>query len=208
MYMDELSIYEKNLSQMLDNYEKAHTKYINELRMNTTTTLQGGYAPLTPQLKATASAIASLNQEIMFLIEEISSKINKINITSVNADIIDKKKTIINELNNKMRIDGEKINALLNDTIYLDGKNESILLQQKSSLYYLIFNTIIVIILGILFIRIIGSSETGSSETILLLLGVGWLFYTFRDTIMSWFYSITSYLSDTRSSLLANVLPP
>ena len=198
IYMDELSIYEKNLSQLLDNYEKARVKYINDLRIQ-----KGGGAP------ATVSAMASLNQEIMFLMEEISSKINKINNDSANtkyADEIDKKKSIINVLNAKMRVDGAKINALLNDTINLDGKNESIRLQQKTNLYYLTFYTIFIIILGVLFIRIISSSETDLNETVLLLLGLVWLFYTFRDTIIGYIYSIISYLGDTSYSWLARIL--
>ena len=196
--MDELSIYEKNLSQLLDNYEKARVKYINDLRIQ-----KGGGAP------ATVSAMASLNQEIMFLMEEISSKKNKINNDSANtkyADEIDKKKSIINVLNAKMRVDGAKINALLNDTINLDGKNESIRLQQKTNLYYLTFYTIFIIILGVLFIRIISSSETDLNETVLLLLGLVWLFYTFRDTIIGSIYSIISYLGDTSYSWLARIL--
>ena len=200
MYMDELSIYENNLSKLLDNYEKAQTKYINDLRI---TTSQGGAAP------ATASAIAamaSLNQQITFLLEEISSKINKLNQTSDNADLIAKKKSVINDLNSKMRDDGDKINALLNDTVNLDGKNESIRLQTKTTLYYLTFYTITIVIIGILFVRIITNSETSLNETILLILAIALVVYQFRETIMRWFNSMRTYLGDASYSWLARMI--
>ena len=203
MYMDELSIYENNLSKLLDNYEKAQTKYINDLRMTYPQTSRGGAAP------ATASAIAamtSLNQQIIFLLEEISSKINKLNQTSVNADVIAEKKAVINDLNSKMRDDGDKINALLNDTVNLDGKNESIRLQTKTSLYYLTFYTIFIIIIGILFVRIIANSEIGLNETMLLILAIAFVVYQFKETIMSWFDSIRTYLGDASYSWLARII--
>ena len=222
MYMDELNIYENNLSKLLDNYEKAQKKYINDLRLAqggaapaTASAIAGGAAPLTPQTSqggaapATASAIAamaSLNQEITFLLEEISSKINKINQTSANADVIAKKKAVINDLNSKMRDDGDKINALLNDTVNLDGKNESIRLQTKTSLYYLTFYTIIIIIIGILFVRIMANSETSLNETILLVLAIALVVYQFKDRIKDWFDSIRTYLGDGSYSWLARMI--
>ena len=181
--MDELSIYEKNLSQLLDNYEKARTKYINDIRLS-----KGGEAP------ATASAIASLNQEIVFLLEEISHKLNQNQ--SKNAkynDVIAKKRDYLNDLNNKMRADETKINALLNDTISLDGKNQTLRLQTKSSMYYNTINVILIVILVILFARVITSSETNLTETVTLSLGLLWLFYIYRASITAGL----SYIKDS-----------
>ena len=196
--MTELYIYEKNLSQMISEYEKLYANYLNSVRLEK----NGGPPAATALLK-----LSSLNQDIVFLLEEIFHKINNNNSNNKKyKDEKSKKRDDLNVLNDKMRADEAKINALLNNTISLDGKNETLRLKTKSSMYYNTINVILIVILCILFARVITSSETDLTETVVLLLGLIWLFYSYRVYIISWLSYIKDFIGNITYSLLYRLL--
>jgi len=189
--MAELDIYEKNLSKMISDYETIHANYTNSLRLKNSV-----------ESKNLLLKLNSLNQEILFLIEEISHKIDQTNKNAKNNEFIYKKLSDLNALSSKMHLEETKVNALLNETVNLDGKNETLRLQTKSSMYYNTAYLIIIIILGVLFIRMIVSTESDPIENIVLLLGLVWLFYTFRATLIGWFSNLTSSIGNISYSWL------
>ena len=172
----EFTIYEKNLQLLLAEYERVHSNYINSLRAKNIT-----------ESSLLLEKIQSLNQQIQSLSLDMS---NKIHVKGEYTDDIDKKKDELNTLHNKMIVDETKIKNLLNDTIDLDGQNETLRLQHKSSMYYNSFYIIIIILISILIFRIFISTEADPLENILLILAIVLLLYIFWSNIKSALHDI------------------
>ncbi len=193
----EVNVYEKNLQLLIAEYERVHSNYINALRTKNIV-----------ESKVLLEKIKSLNQEIQSLTSEITNKINQMNEENIQErykDEIGKKKDDLNSLNNKMRVDETRINNLLDDTIDLDGHNETLRLQHKSSMYYMSFYIIIFMIILILLVRMFISTEADPLENIALFLGILFLLYYFRDIIISSF-TLPSFIKYDSTSFLYRML--
>jgi len=171
----EVNVYEKNLKELIAKYEDIHANYVASLKNKN----MADANRLLLQLE-------SMNQEIQLLSQEISQKIQRINQENKYGDYkntIQQKSDDLNRVYNKMVEDEKQINDLLHETDDLDGKNESLRLQQKSSLYYIYFAIIIIVIISLLFIKFAMSTEQDPIENILLLLGILLLLYLSWNTI-------------------------
>jgi len=174
----EVRVYEKNLKELLSEYQRLHASYINVLREKNIT-----------ESKRLLLQLESLNQEIQLLAEEISQRIKKINVNkeygTYKSDIV-KKKGDLNTLVNKMSIDETNIKKLLYDTIDLDGKNETLRVQQKSSIYYISFYTLVTMVLIFLSFRMFSTTEADPIENVVLFLAILAVVYLGWMTFSSW----------------------
>ena len=198
----EVSVYEKNLKELLAEYERMHANYVSSLRDKN----MADANRLLLQLE-------SMNQEIQLLTEEISQKIKQINQENKFGgykDAVQTKKNDLNALNNKMVADEAHIKKLLHDTIDLDGKNESLRLQQTSSMYYIYFSILVVIFLSILMFRFSGSGESDRIENIVFFLAIILIVYVCWSTIFGLGTSLVSSASNNinydSSSLMYRML--
>ena len=198
----EVSVYEKNLKELLAEYERMHANYVSSLRDKN----MADANRLLLQLE-------SMNQEIQLLTEEISQKIKQINQENKFGgykDAVQTKKNDLNALNNKMVADEAHIKKLLHDTIDLDGKNESLRLQQTSSMYYIYFSILVVIFLSILMSRFSGSGESDRIENIVFFLAIILIVYVCWSTIFGLGTSLVSSASNNinydSSSLMYRML--
>ena len=198
----EVSVYEKNLKELLSEYERIHTNYINSLRNKNMV-----------DSKRILLQLESMNQEIKLLSEEISQRINLINQKNEFGNYknaVQNKKNDLISLNSKMIADETHIKKLLQDSIDLDGKNESLRLQQKTSLYYIYFTIICVICLSVLFFKFYISTESDPIENIVLFLAIVLIVYFFQATIFGWATSLVSFASNNinydSSSLMYRML--
>lgn len=198
----EVSVYEKNLKELLSEYERIHTNYINSLRNKNMV-----------DSKRILLQLESMNQEIKLLSEEISQRINLINQKNEFGNYknaVQNKKNDLISLNSKMIADETHIKKLLQDSIDLDGKNESLRLQQKTSLYYIYFTIICVICLSVLFFKFYSSTESDPIENIVFFLAIVLMVYFFRATIFGWATSLVSFASNNinydSSSLMYRML--
>jgi hypothetical protein len=197
----EVSVYEKNLKELLSEYERIHANYISSLRDKNMTDAQR----LLLQLE-------SMNQEIQLLTEEISQKIKQINQENKFGgykDAVQTKKNDLNALNSKMVADETQIKKLLHDTIDLDGKNESLRLQQNSSMYYIYFSILLVIFLSILMFKFSGSGESDRIENIVFFLAILLIIYFSYTTIFGWgtyLVSSSNNINYDSSSLMYRML--
>lgn len=198
----EVSVYEKNLKELLSEYERIHANYVSSLRDKNMT-----------DAKRLLLQLESMNQEIQLLTEEISQKIKQINQENKFGgykDAVQTKKNDLNALNSKMVADETQIKKLLHDTIDLDGKNESLRLQQKTSMYYIYFSILVVIFLSILMFRFSGSGESDRTENIVFFLAIILIVYSCWATISGWSTSLVSSASNNinydSSSLMYRML--
>ena len=99
-------------------------------------------------------------------------------------------------LNNKMITDETRIKKLLHDTIDLDGKNESLRLQQKSSMYYIYFAIIVVVLISIFFFKFVISTEQHPLENSVLVLIILLIVYVCWATLFGWSTSLVSSVSN------------
>ena len=196
----EVSVYEKNLKELLAEYKRIYDNYLINLRDK--------------NAQATANRLLlqleSINQEIQLLGEEISQKIKQINQDNKYGqykNAVQQKRNDLKNLNNKMITDETHIKKLLHDTIDLDGKNETLRLQQKSSTYYIYFTIIVLIFLSIFFIRFAGSSEQSPIENIVLIAGLALIVYfcwtTWGSSLVT---SASSSINYDSSSLIYRML--
>lgn len=191
----ELNVYEKNLNLLLAEYKTLHEKYVNSIKQKNSgesTTL--------------LSKLDSMNQQIQLLSSEIISKIEQINSNNqygkYKGDIV-KKKAELNNLNSKMNADEAKIKQLMHDMIDLDGKNETMRVKHKASIYFIFFYILFIGILIYLCFRMINSSQADPLENILLVLAILLLIYIFWSKIMGGVSSIaeTNITYDSSSFL-------
>jgi hypothetical protein len=198
----EVSVYEKNLKELLSEYERIHANYISSLRDKNMA-----------DAKRLLLQLESMNQEIQLLTEEISQKIKQINQENKFGgykDAVQTKKNDLNSLNSKMVADETHIKKLLHDTIDLDGKNESLRLQQTSSMYYIYFAILVVIFLSILMFRFSSSTESDRIENIVFFLAILLIIYFCWTTIFGLGTSLVSSASNNinydSSSLMYRML--
>jgi len=171
----EVNVYEKNLKELIAEYERINTNYISSLKNKNMEDANR----LLVQLE-------SMNQEIQLLSQEISQKIQKINQENKYGNYkntIQQKSDELNRVYSKMVEDEKHINSVLHDMIDLDGKNESLRLQQKTSLYYIYFAIIVIAIISLLFVKFSMSTEQHPIENTLLILGILLLLYFCWNTI-------------------------
>jgi hypothetical protein len=165
----EVSVYEKNLKELLSEYERIRTNYVASLQANNTA-----------DTKRILLQLESMNQEIQLLATEISDKIKKINEENKYDNYksaVQTKKDDLNNLNNKMTADEIQIKQLLHDMIDLNGKNETLRLQQKANIHYIYFGIIFLIFLSILYFRLVVSTEQSPIENIVFFLAIVLLIY-------------------------------
>ena len=109
-----------------------------------------------------------------------------------------------------MVADEKHINSVLHDANDLDGKNDSLRLQQKTSLYYIYFAIIVITIISLLFVKFAMSTEQDPRENILLILGILLLLYFSWNTISRWISVVETVtknnLSYDSSSLMYRIL--
>jgi hypothetical protein len=180
----ELNVYEKNLNELIAEYERIHANYVSSLQSNNTADANR----LLLQLE-------SMNQEIQLLSQEIAQKIQRINQENkygTYTKATQEKRVDVNRVYNKMLEDEKRIKELLDETHDLDGKNETLRLQQKSSLYSIYVAVLVFIIISILFFKFVLSIEQDPIENILLFLGIFLLFYFSWTTISRWVSAIGS----------------
>jgi hypothetical protein len=183
----EVSVYEKNLKELLSEYERIHTNYISSLQDKNM-----------QDAKRLLLQLESMNQEIQSLSEEISQKIKQINQENKYGEYknaIQQKKNDLTTLNNKMVTDETRVKKLLHDTIDLDAKNETLRLQQKSSMYHIYFAIVIVIVLSIFFFRFAFSSEQDPIENIVLFFAIVLIVYFSWANIVGWWTSLVSSIA-------------
>jgi len=196
----ELDAYENNLTQLLTEYESVHDNYIKSLNESSK-----------QNSKILLSQLSDINNEILSLMGTITEKIDKMdkdNKYRKYKDTIDIKKQDLNTLNAKMVLDERRIKQLMFDTIDLNGQNENLRVQHKSSVYYNLLYMIFIIVLGVLIFRTLISVGTKSSdssdstllyENIFLFLAISLLLYMFRYTIYGWFSSLGTSVSNAGS---------
>jgi hypothetical protein len=196
----ELDAYENNLTQLLTEYESVHDNYIKSLNESSK-----------QNSKILLSQLSDINNEILSLMGTITEKIDKMdkdNKYRKYKDTIDIKKQDLNTLNAKMVLDERRIKQLMFDTIDLNGQNENLRVQHKSSVYYNLLYMIFIIVLGVLIFRTLISVGTNSSdssdstllyENIFLFLAISLLLYMFRYTIYGWFSSLGTSVSNAGS---------
>jgi len=174
----EIKVYEKDLQELASEYERIHANYISSLREKNST-----------ETKRLLLQLDNLNQEIQLLAEEIAQRIKKINTDNDFGDYKDtivKKKSDLNTLVNKLTVDETKIKRLLHDTIDLDGKNETLRIQQKTSTYYLFLYALLSILLIYLSLRMFTITEIGLIENIVLIIAVLAIIYLGWVLISGW----------------------
>jgi len=173
----ELNLYETNLANLVTTYELAHNNYLTSMAQNNAGASQ-----------VYLSQMNDLNLEILLLIAEISQNIIKIN----NDDKYAKYKTEIaakmadlNTLYSKMQVDEKRIKELMFDLIDLDGKNANFQIQHKYNFYSITLYLFLIGIIVFLILRFSLSSETNDYETVVLILAILLLVYTFWKNISS-----------------------
>jgi len=186
----EVSVDEKNLKDLVAEYERIHANYITALESQNTTDIQR----ILMQLE-------TMNQEIQLLAKEMSDKINKINSDNKHVEYkeaIHQKRNDLNYFNNKMVADGTRIKNLMHDMSDLDGRNEMLRIQQITSTNFMYLYFVIIIILSILFYKFVISTEQDPIENIVLFLAIVLLLYFYRAKIMAW-------ISDSVSVIRTNI---
>ena len=190
-YSSLISAYEQHFSELLVNYEQVHAKYINSLRLKDK-----------EQSKILLSQLKRLDEDMQNYSAEISQKTKKMNKPAANyQDIINKKQKDLGVLHKKLREKEQTINELVSST---NGKNESLHLQIKSSVYYNTLYLIIIFIIGWLIIRyfVLSDSTSNPAETIVLLLTIVLILYEFRNTVVGWMSSAASVGNSSYSTMV------
>jgi len=154
-----------------------------------------------------------MNQQIQLLSQEISQKIQRINQENKYGNYknaIQQKTIDLQRVYTKMVEDERQINSIIHDATDLDGKNDSLRLQQKTSLYYIYFAIIVITIISLLFVKFAISTEQDPRENILLILGILLLLYFSWNTISRWISIVETVaknnLSYDSSSLMYRIL--
>ncbi len=198
----EVNVYEKNLRELISEYERIHANYVSSLQNKN----MADANRLLVQLE-------SMNQQIQLLSQEISQKIQRINQENKYGNYknaIEQKTVDLQRIYTKMVEDERQINSIIHDATDLDGKNESLRLQQKTSLYYIYFAIIVITIISLLFVKFAISTEQDPRENILLILGILLLLYFSWNTISRWISIVETVaknnLSYDSSSLMYRIL--
>ena len=198
----EVNVYEKNLKELISEYERIHANYVSSLQNKN----MADANRLLVQLE-------SMNQEIQLLSQEISQKIQRINQENKYGNYknaIQQKTDDLHRVYARMVEDEKHINSVLHDMIDLDGKNDSLRLQQKTSLYYIYFAIIVITIISLLFVKFAMSTEQDPIENTLLILGILLLLYFSWNTISRWISVVETVaknnLSYDSSSLMYRML--
>jgi hypothetical protein len=169
-----LNVYDEHLSQLITKYKEAHALYINQTGVE--------------ERKKQLIRLSDLNNDIMSLIGEITKKINNIKSeskTGTYINTINTKEKDLSDLNARMSVDKKKINDLVHDLISLDGSNDVLRIQHKSSIYIMFLYIVIVILIVFLGFKISVSSETSYTENVTFFLATLFVFYNFRQIFLS-----------------------